>query len=258
MIDLMLFRGALRDLLQPQRLTLAAPLVLGPAALGLLWRAMARGNFNPDVAYNTLAGLLVVFILVLLAAIFGTGVVSQETEGRTIGYLLTRPVPRARILLAKFLGAVTGITITVWVATLLLALVTFGPAKMFQPQVWTDLRVLPVGALAYGSLFLLLAALLNRALIFSLFFAFGWESWVPLLPGVFRNVSILTYLRVLAPHPNPVEEESQRNFLFSAVNPTSVSSTVAWVVLALVIAIALGLALLVFSVKEYAPREDAE
>jgi ABC-2 type transport system permease protein len=260
MSDYLLFRGALRDLIRPRRLLAAAPLVVLPAVLALLWRGMARaGSYQPEVVYNTLAGGLIFgFTLVILAVLFGTGVVSQEVEQRTIVYLLTRPVPRARILLAKFLGAFTGITVTVWLSTLLLALIVFGPAELGRASVRRDLLVLAVGGLAYGSLFLLSATCLNRPLIYGLFFAFGWESWIPLLPGAFQKISIMTYLRVLAPHPTPADTQGGLVDFLSRLSPTTIAPATAGWVLPVVILVALGAALFVFSEREYAPRDDDE
>ncbi len=256
--DLLLYHLAVRDILQLKRIALVAPLAAIPALIALFWRMAAPNGFVPAVAYNTLAGLMLVFILVLFAAIFSTGVISQEIEGRTILYLLTRPIPRARILTAKFLGAVSGMCITIWAATLLLAVCAYGPARMLDGAVLRDLLVLPLGSLAYGAFFLFIATALNKPLIYSLFFAFGWESWIPLLPGLFKNVSILTYLRVLAPHPNPVDEGQRLAAFFNTISPNNIPEWAAWLVLSLVTVGSLALALLVFSIREYAPREDAE
>src|SRR5689334_14795575 len=103
MIDLYLFRTALRDLLRPKRLLVAIGMSLMPAALALFWRYGAHDEFDPQMIYNTLAGAVVFgFLLVILAVVFGTGVISQEIEQKTIVYLLTRPVARWRIALMKF------------------------------------------------------------------------------------------------------------------------------------------------------------
>lgn len=264
MADFLLFRLSLLDLIRPRRLMAAAPLMLIPGLLALLWKAAAaaRGRtFDPEIAYNTLAGGMIFgFVLVILAVLFGTGVVAQEVEQRTIVFLLTRPLARGRILLARFLGAFTGITLTVWLATLLLALAVFG--RPTSPTVTRDLLYLPVGALAYGGLFALFGALLNRPIIFGLFFAFGWESWVPILPGAFQKVSIMTYLRALVPHETGDGSENSsgsrlrqllQNFGTDPIPPETAAT-----VLAVTIAVTLVLAVLVFTRREYAPREDAE
>jgi ABC-2 type transport system permease protein len=260
MTDWLLFRGALRDLVQPKRLLAAMPMVALPALLAVLWRLVARaGRFDGEAAYALLAGgLLFGFTLVILSVLFGTGVVAQELEQRTIVYLLTRPVARARILLAKFLGALVGIIGTTWCAAALLVLATFGIAGWTRTEVRQDLLVLPLGALAYGSLFLFVATTLRRPLIYGLFFAFGWESWVPVMPGQFKNVSIITYLRVLADHPRPDDEEGNLVNMLASLNPTTVSPEHARLVLLMLSAVALSAALWVFSRREYVPREDAE
>lgn len=259
MIDALLFRGALRDVLRPRRLLGAAPLIVMPALLGLLWRAgPGTGGFDAVQAYNTLSGGMVFgFVLVILSVIFGTGVVSQELEQKTLVYLLTRPVPRWRILLAKFGGALVGITAASWLSALLLGVSVFG-GGLFRELVGRDLMILPIGALAYGSFFLLLAAAFNRPLIIGLGFAFGWETWAPMLSGVFQRFSLMTYLRVLAPHEGLTDQNNAMTMLFQMLNPDKISQGTAWWTLSTVIVIALASSLLVFSRREYAPRDDAE
>ncbi len=253
-VDLFLLQTALRDVIRPRRLTTAVVLALLPGAIGLLWRTLANKNdFVPGDAYNALAASLIFgFILTILSVIYGTGVVSQEIEQRTIVYLLTRPVPRWRILLAKFAGSTLAIIVTVWVSAVLLAVAVYGPGQAFVGPLARDLRILPVGALAYGSVFLLLATLLPRPLTFGLLFAFGWETWVPSLPGSFARLSIMSHLRSLAPHV--ASEKSAFLDLFD----TDIKPWQARLVLGLVIVIALAAALVVFSHREYAPREDTE
>ena len=254
-IDLFLLRTALHDVVRPRRLVAALLLTVLPAAIALLWRSLATpGRFAPADAYNSLAANLVFgFILTILSVIYGTAVVSQEIEQRTIVYLLTRPVPRWRILLAKFAGSALAITITVCLSALLLALVLYGPTRLGTGQLGRDLRILPVGALAYGSLFLLFATFLARPLTYGLLFAFGWESWVPNLPGSFARLSLMAHLRALAPHP-----ASARTAGFLDDFAPDITQGQAWLVLAVVIAASLLGALAVFSAREYAPREDAE
>jgi ABC-2 type transport system permease protein len=259
MSDLFLFRTALRDAIRPKRLTAALLLMLLPAVIALVWRSLTPADrFVPEETYNSLAASLVFgFILTILSVIYGTGVVSQEIEQRTIVYLLTRPIPRWRILLAKFAGSWLAITITTGFSVLLLALVAYGPAKIGGEGgvVLRDLRMVAVGALAYGSLFLLLATLLNRPLTYGLLFAFGWESWVPSLPGSFGRLSVMTYLRRLAPHAT---DEGDAGGFLQMFNPMAVPASQAWLVLSILTVAALLGALAVFSLREYAPREDAE
>lgn len=254
-VDLFLLRTALRDVIRPRRLSSAVLLALLPAAIGLLWRGFGGKDFVPGDAYSALAASLVFgFILTILSVIYGTGVVSQELEQRTIVYLLTRPVPRWRILLAKFVGSTLAISVTVCLSAVLLAVAVYGPARgLTAPALLRDLRILPVGALAYNSLFLLLATLLVRPLAAGLLFAFGWETWAPSLPGSFGRLSLMAYLRALAPHAASERASGFLDLFDSDVRPGQ-----AWFVLALVTLFALAGALVVFSRREYAPREEGE
>lgn len=256
---LYIFMAALRDLTRVKRLVTAAVAMLTPAVIAVVWRVAAPTGYDPVVIYNVLAsGVLFGFMLVILSVVFGTGVISQEVEQKTIPYLLTRPVPRWRILAAKFAAAVIGITLTLWAGAVLLAAATFLPGPLPVDRLLTDLGVLPIGALAYAALFVLLATLLNRPLMYGLFFAFGWESWVPSLPGTFGRVSVMTYLRVLAPHPTPQGESRAITELLNTLTPEVITRSTAWWALGGTIAIAAVVAALVFTFGEYSPREDAE
>ncbi|HEY3266927.1 MAG TPA: ABC transporter permease [Armatimonadota bacterium] len=262
MSDLYLFKTTLRDLVRIKRVLLALLLVAVPAIIAGFWKYRVHAHampVKPDVIYSTLsAGLVFGFILVLLSVVFGAGIVSQEMEQKTIVYLLTRPVPRWRILLAKFLAVLVVVIATVWIASLTLAFVSFGSSALHVPAVRRDLMVAPVGAVAYGSLFLLAATVLARPLLWGLLFTFGWESWAPNLPGSFKKGSLMAYLRVLAPHPTPEADSMDLTSLMNALSPTTISRTLSWEVLSIVTVVCLVGALAVFSLKEYVPRDDAE
>jgi ABC-2 type transport system permease protein len=260
MSDLYIFKNALKDLTRPRRLLVALFLVALPALIVLLWRANApKGDFKPEVVYNTIeSGLVFGFLLVILAVVNGTGVLSQEIEQKTITYLLTRPVPRWRILLMKFLAAFAAVTVTVWLASLLTAVCAYGGSGLTGSRLGRDMLILPIGALAYGGLFLLLATLFNRPLMYGLLFAFGWESWVPNLPGYFSRVSLMSYLRTLAPHPEPGTESASLEQAASLLDPNIISPSLAWTALIVSSFVALSLALITFSNREYVPRDDAE
>ena len=258
MTDFYLFKSALRDMLRPKKLIAAAALVCVPALLAAFLKAQAPPDrYRPEIAYNMFsASLIFGFVLVILSVVFGTGIISQEIEQKTIVYLLTRPVPRWRIILTKFFAAVLVTTITVWIASILVAIAAFGPADMMRAPLKTDLMILPVGALAYTAVFLLLATLLNKPLMYGLMLAFGWETWVPSMPGNFEKLSIMSYLRVLAPHENVYGAPGGITELLNMLSPDTISRSFAWTVLTLVTFFALASALVIFSRNEYVPRED--
>ncbi|MES2464531.1 MAG: ABC transporter permease [Armatimonadota bacterium] len=264
MTDLLLMRATLREAFRPRRLVIALLLTLLPAAIGLLWRLLApKDGFNPAEVYDSLVvGLIFSFALTILSVTYGTGVVSQEIEQRTIVYLLTRPLPRWRLLLARFLVSVLVVTAVCVLATVLLALTVFGPAEFGAAEVGPDLKALILGSVAYGSLFLLLGTALPKPLTWGLIFVFGWETWVPKLPGSFALLSVMSYLRALAAREisvNPAENAGDNLLLaFSRAPQVTISPSVAWTTLLLLSAVCTVTAMIVFSRKEYVPREDAE
>jgi ABC-2 type transport system permease protein len=264
--DLLLMRSALREALRPRRLLIAAILTLLPPAIGLAWRLLGGAEFEPDSVYDSLVvGLVFSFTLTILSVVYGTGVVAQELEQRTIVYLLTRPLPRWRILLAKFLvslGVVAGVSV---LSALLLALAVYGPAVRARSGVRQDLVALLWGALAYGSVFLLLGAAVARPLTWGLLLVFGWETWVPKLPGAFARMSIMSYVRALAAREVTADPESAGasgggNLLLAFARPPQleIPAGTALGVLLGISAFALLLAIVVFSNRQYLPREDAE
>ncbi len=262
MSDLTLFTTSLRDLVRPKKMLTLVLLLLLSTGVAALWRYNTAG-YGPEKSveiYNSLATLMIYsFLLVLLTITFGTSIISTETEQKTIVYLLTRPVPRWRILLTKFAAVVLVTTVTTYLAIFLLALITYGPSELGNSGLGRDLEILPIGVLAYGGISLLLAVLLNRPLIFGLLFAFGWETWVPSLPGSFGRLSVMTYLRVLAPHKTAAEIAAEAAAAANpfAAAPDVITHPMAWTVLAATIAVSVLAALVVFSTREYVPREDA-
>ena len=147
-------------------------------------------------------------------------------------------------------------------ATLLLALTVFGPTHLGEAGIGPDLKALILGAFAYGSLFLLLGTAIPRPLTWGLIFVFGWETWVPKLPGSFARLSIMSYLRALAAREisaNPADSSSDNPLLaFARAPEVAISSPTAWTTLLILIAFCTILAMIIFSRKEYVPREDAE
>ncbi len=257
MSDFFIYRNTLRDLVRPKKLVAVAILVALPTLVALLVRFKSH-HTSPQEFYDSITTMLVYnFVLVILSVIFGTGVITQEVEQKTIVYLLTRPVPRWRILLMKYAATVTMTTLTVWLASLCLALATVGGPGLAHCGLPRDLGMLLVGALAYGALFLFLATLLDRPLIFGLLYAFGWESWVPSLPGNFKYLSLMAYLRVLVPHGGQNVQTQPVNPMLAAISTEVITSRVASLALAGVIIGALAAALAIFSVREYVPREEA-
>ncbi|MDX1934688.1 MAG: ABC transporter permease [Capsulimonadales bacterium] len=264
MSDLLLLANALRDTFRPRRLIIALILLLLPPVLAVGWRLLSpRGAFVPGDVYDSLVSPFVFSVsLTILSVVYGTGVVSQEIEGKTIVYLLTRPFPRWRILLAKFTAAFLTVGTVTTVSVLLVGLALYEPSRLAEAGMEADIVALWMGALTYGGVFLLLGTALPRPLTYGLMFVFGWETVVPKLPGEFARVSIMTYLKVISAREiteNPAQSGGGNPLLAFAQAPNlEIPVPDAWRILIAVAVVTLIAAHVLFSVREYIPRDDSE
>ena len=232
-----------------------AAALLGAAQLGV-GQALSIINIGSDLssssddAYHRLTTWL---IFIFAGSILGGVAVGRRYIRRRVS-IVTRQVPTVPRMTDRVRTAVTSARAPVAlasarvVATLCAGL---GAVTAF-PLVWIPAH----GASAAAATRVTLTA--GIGLLLGLLFAFGWESWVPSLPGDFSKVSLMAYLRVLAPHPQPKSlSGGELQDVLASLNPQSISHGLAWVVLSCVIFAALAGAIVVFSEREYAPREDA-
>jgi len=246
------FDLALEGMVWSQRSLMMALLLGLPVAFGILYRVVLVAKLPTNVTGADLYGVIVtVFIrfLVPLAALFyATALIADEVEGKTLTYLLTRPVRRAAILAGKFaacLATTLSLSLPSLVVTFFLLTTArgWGPVGAAVPDLFRDMGVVTLALLAYGALFTLLGVLLKRPMIPGLLFVFVWEM-VANLPGYLPRFTITTYLRSLVRHRTPVEGFSE---MFGQILPAALCLEV----LAAMIVVFLGAATWIFSSREY-------
>lgn len=250
-----IFSHALRDYL---RLRKTVPwLLLGLACLGLaaVWSKLDRSSTGVD-QYASVSSILVFHLVALASAIFSTAIVSQEVEGKTIVYLLTRPVPRWQLIVFRYAASVIVVALIGVVAALLTSIGAFGLNFGANHLLAKDLLALALGSMAYGSLFLFVSLLFNRSLIICALFAFGWESSVPSLPGDLYRLSIYSYLQAIADHPT--SEKRALALLDGSDAIDNIPNSQAFMILAGVVVFFLAASAWWFTHFEFVPREDAE
>jgi ABC-2 type transport system permease protein len=99
--------------------------------------------------------------------------------------------------------------------------------------------------MAYTALFTFLGTLLKKSILIGLAFGFGWETVIQYFPGSTQRFSIVHYLKSLLPYYSP----GKYSILMFRLEPTGPLAAV--LTLFLITAVFLGLACLVFSLKEY-------
>ena len=193
----------LRALLGRRRTILMLLLAGVPVLLGLLVRA--NGDGVRDVA-ATLDGIVIRVVLPLVALVFGTAALGSELEDGTAVHILTKPVRRSTIVLAKILVAGT-LAAAMLVPSTILAGVLLGRPGQLGVTFALAIGVL-VGSYLYVAIFVALSVATSRGLIFGLGYALVWEGVLAgLLPGS-QVFSVREYVRGIADILNPAAADS--------------------------------------------------
>jgi ABC-type transport system involved in multi-copper enzyme maturation permease subunit len=146
------------------------------------------------------------FTVPVLSIFYGTALIADEVEDKTITYLFTRPIPRGAVLIGKYLAFVASTLLVVLPSVMLVWLLVVpirGSLGGSFIQLLEDLVILAAGFAVYGALFAFIGAKFKRPLMIALFFVFGWEQAALLFPGSMRNYTIAHYLQGLIPHAIP-------------------------------------------------------
>ena len=195
------------------------------------------------------------FTVPVLGVFYGTALIADEVEDKTITYLFTRPIPRSAVLFGKYLAylACTGLVVlpSVMIVFFLVVPVRGGSLGAAFPALVKDLGLLGLGLAVYGAVFALVGAWCKRPLLSGLLFVFGWEPVVVALPGYLKRFSVAHYLQALVPHAMP--QDSATSVLQSILqifrDTPSVWTSLTW--LAAIWVMSLALAIRVVERREY-------
>ena len=152
--------------------------------------------------------LYIRFIVPVLGVFYGTSLIADEVDDKTITYLFTRPIPRGAVLLGKYLAYL--------VCTMLLVL----PSVML-----VYFLIVPIGGGSIGAAFPVAARAISacwrsgwpptaRSSRWSApgssgRWSSGWSSRsagsrrVLLFPGYLKRLTVAYYLQALVPHAMP-------------------------------------------------------
>ncbi|GAA2595775.1 hypothetical protein GCM10010435_88500 [Winogradskya consettensis] len=185
-----------RGLFGRRRALLLLPLPVLLIGLATLCRAV--GVAPADWGVPVLVGLGLAVVLPVISLIVGTGVLGSEVDDGTIVHILTKPLPRRDIILAK-LGVAVGVSalssaIPLFIAGWLADSVRFGLALAVAAV---------VGAFAYSALFLLLSLLTRRPVLLGLVYILVWEGLLGRFVSGTRVLSIEQYVITIADKIEP-------------------------------------------------------
>ncbi|HKI33136.1 MAG TPA: ABC transporter permease subunit [Gemmataceae bacterium] len=224
-----------------------------PGAAGLddgllqsAWAVLQRSDFIRFS--NSIFRIFVSFLLPLWSLSFGTEALGGDREGHNLLWLLTRPLPRPAIYLAKFVALLP------WALALnlggfaLLCVAAGRPGLQALRLFWPAVLC---ATLAFGALFHLIGAYFRRPAIIALVYGFFLETILGNMPGYLKRLSISFYTRCMmydAAGTFGVQPESPSVFL-------PVSGTTALLVLLGAAAALLLLGMYLFNRTEYVAAE---
>jgi len=198
-----LFRAHLVRTIRTRRCLVATLLCLVPVAFTCLIALIAHFEGPPpqDLLIGVLWNMLVQIITPLVALAYGSAVLAEEIEDRTITYLFTRPLERAAILLGRWLAALVPLLLALGFSavTVLAILGNLGTEEgvAWKPDAFEQRLVFVVllGGAVYSAIFAAAGALFRRPVLLGLGYTFVYELLLGSLPGSNQKATVQYYLR---------------------------------------------------------------
>jgi ABC-2 type transport system permease protein len=259
---LRVFDMSTSEMLWSRRTIFMALIVGAPVIIALAVRLVfALGAPSPTVNGTVMAGPAIFglmiwifylrFIVPVLGVFYGTSLIADEVEDKTITYLFTRPIPRGAVLLGKYL-AYLACTVFVVLPSVIVVYLCITPMRgslggSFVDLV-KDLVLLGIGLAAYGAVFAWIGAKFKRPLLIGLIFIFGWEQAALAFPGYMRQFTVAYYLQALVPHAMPSDGVIS---LVQSIFRETPSLPASLVALAIIIGAFLALAVATVERREY-------
>jgi hypothetical protein len=226
------FDLSIGQMLWSRRTIFLALVVAAPIVLAVVLRILSSAGFGagmrvggaPVAQGGSIFGVFIWllylrFIVPVLGVFYGTSLVADEVEDRTITYLFTRPITRGAVVLGKYLAYLAATILVVLPSVMavyfLVVPIASGTLAASFPALLKDLALIGIGLAAYGALFAWVGAQFKHPLVTGLVFAFGWEQGILLVPGYLKRLTIAYYIQGLAPHALP--QDNALNILLSVL-----------------------------------------
>jgi ABC-2 type transport system permease protein len=231
--------GAVRTVLSPDA-RVSLPSADGQPAYGDLLACSAFQVFSQSVVFS----IFLTFLLPLWSLSFGTEAIGGDRESQSLIWLLSRPIPRPMIYLAKFVALLP------WCLALnvggfaLLCLAAGAPGRTALRLYWPAVAL---ASLTFAALFLLVGAYFRRPAVVAIVYSFCLEVVLGNMPGYLKRVSVGFYTRSLMyERAGEFGIQPDRPGVFLPVDGTTAALVLAGGAAALV-----GLGMWVFSRTQY-------
>jgi len=259
--SLRVFELSLGEMLWSRRTIFMALVLSAPVILALVSRIVQSMGVAPLRVNGVRVGgagifgmmiwvLYIRFTIPMLGVFYGTSLIADEVDDKTLTYLFTRPVQRGAVLVGKYLAYLvcTILVVLPSVMVVYFLIVPFGEVAASFRLLLADLGIMALGLATYGALFALVGTVLKRPLVVGLVFAFGWEQFAMLMPGYLRRFTLAHYLQGLVPHAMPADSVAS---LVQAVFQESPTMTTCLFWLTVIIGVSLFLGRRAIERREY-------
>jgi ABC-2 type transport system permease protein len=200
-----LFRAHLVRTLRTRRCLVAVLLCALPVGMSTLIATVSRFEGPPPIGllHGVVWHLTVQILTPLVALIFGSAVIAEEIEDRTITYLFTRPIQRQAILLGRWLAALVPMLVALGLSSGIVLRLLGGLGSeetghgdwMPEGFRWRAMVVVLSGAAVYSALFAAAGALFKRPILIGLAYTFVYELILGNLPGSNQKATVQYYLK---------------------------------------------------------------
>jgi ABC-type transport system involved in multi-copper enzyme maturation permease subunit len=229
-----------------------------PFVLALIVRRFGAPDTN--LGYSAVvSGMLAMFLIPFVAVFWGSALLTDEVEGKTLVFLWTRPAGRSRLFVLKYIAVVLWIFLLSAVAILSTYLVIYSRtsfsnvADNLMVTIW-DIRALALGGACYAALSFLFATLFKKPVTIGLLYAYLFDSLANVLPGFMKRFSIRHNVLSLASHPTPDHPRGVFAKVMAEANTTESEAMLTLVIASLALLIA---GALILRQKEYLGDDPA-
>jgi ABC-2 type transport system permease protein len=180
-----------RGLLGRRRFLLLLPLPLLMVGIALIPRF--GGVSAQEWTQPVVVALGFTTLLPIVALIVGTGVLGAEIDDGTITHILSKPIPRWRIVLPKLLVSIAVTAVTAAVPFYIVGALASGPKLGLGLVVGST-----VGAVLYSTIFVALSLISRRPVLLGLVYVIVWEGLLSNLVSGTRVLSVQQYALTIA------------------------------------------------------------
>lgn len=142
--------------------------------------------------------LILSFIMPVICMIYGSSLIRNEIDDKSITQVITAPLDRAVSYFGYYLSLAASLSLIMFLINLV-GWLAFFSQKGINSDSFGILAAMSglsiIGTLVYSALFLSTGVIFKRPVYFGLFFAFIWEGFIGSIPGAISSYTIKHFIR---------------------------------------------------------------